>query len=888
MAESTVTFLLHKLAALPVEELKLLKGVRRELEYIGDELERMTAFLRVADAMEVCDQEIKVWVKQVRDVVYDTEDVLDESTLYLTYHHHWPGLYGFLLECFHSVKHLTARHRIASKIKVIKSRVSNISEGHQRYRFKCNAMKEGSTSASSSCHERRGDALLLEEAELVGIDKHKRQLMEFLFENENGLKVISVVGMGGMGKTTLAKKVYDDTSVKRQFQSHVWSTVSQSFMIEELLKDIIEQLFREIKKPVPEAVNNMDSNHLKMEIKEFLQQKSYVIVLDDVWSTEAWEAIKCAFPDSNNHGGRIMLTTRNADIASTSHGNLYPLKPLSEEDSWTLFCRKTFHKANSCPQHLEELCRGILKRCEGLPLAIVAIGGLLSTKDKRRIGEWEIIHRSLGTELEGNDKLDSMKKILLLSYNELPYYLKACFMYFSFFPEDHMIKRMKLIRLWTGDGLVEQKGGQTPEEVAEGYLNQLVNRSLIQIAKTTRNRRISACRIHDLLREISLLKSRELNFAAVADGNNTRVPDSLDESPVAAVFNGGLRLLKVLDLEGASLEIFPKSVLQLLLLRYLSLRGTEVRKIPKSIGRLKYLETLDLKHSHVSELPVEILKLQQLRHLLVYRYQKGSSSPFHATYGFKGFSGIGGLQSLQKLCFVEANQGSNILSELGRLTQLRKLGLTKLRREDGMELCSSIQKLSNLRSLDVNSIDEDEIINIQCLSSPPRYLERLWLQGRLETLPPWIPSLHSLVKLRLRWSQLGDDPLESLQALPSLVELQLRQAYDGDALHFKAGGFQGLRALYLHDLKRLTRVTVEEGAMPCLEELWIICCELLEAVPSGIQFLTKLKSLGFADMDNELIRKLKCKEGNDYSKIMSIPEVIYTYWFQNSWNQICL
>ncbi|KAA8525581.1 hypothetical protein F0562_007436 [Nyssa sinensis] len=222
---------------------------------------------------------------------------------------------------------------------------------------------------------------------------------------------------------------------------------------------------------------------------------------------------------------------------------------------------------------------------------------------------------------------------------------------------------------------------------------------------------------------------------------------------------------------------------------------------------------------------------------------------------------MGCLTSLQKLCFVEAIQGSDILRKLGRLTQLRRLGITKLRREDGMELCSSIQKLGDLRSLDIISINDDEIIDIQCMSAPPRYLRRLWLQGCLETLPPWILSLHSLVKLRLRWSQLGYDPLESLQALPNLSELQLRQAYSGDELHFNAGGFKGLR---------------------------IIGCELLEAMPSGIEFLTKLKSLAFADMDNELIRKLQRKQGNDYSKIMNIPEVYYTYSECGRWKQICL
>ncbi|KAA8525582.1 hypothetical protein F0562_007437 [Nyssa sinensis] len=361
--------------------------------------------------------------------------------------------------------------RIASKMKDIKSRVSNISEGHQRYRYKFNVMEEGSSSTitSSTWHERRGDALLLEEAELVGIDKHKTKLIGFLVDNEHSLKVISVVGMGGIGKTTIEKKVYDDANVRKHFQTHVWITVSQSFIIEELLKNIVEQLFGGIKQRVHKRINSMDNNGLKMEINKFLHQTRYLIVLDDVWNALAWEALKCAFPN-NNCGSRIMLTTRIVDTASTSctnfHGNEYHMDPLSWKESWTLFCRKTF-RADSCPPHLKELCRGILKRCEGLPLAIVAISGLLSTKDTRRVDEWEIIHRSLGAELEASDKLGSMKKILSLSYKDLPYYLKACFLYFSIFPEDDQIKCKRLIRLWIAEGFVEGKAGQTPEEVAE-------------------------------------------------------------------------------------------------------------------------------------------------------------------------------------------------------------------------------------------------------------------------------------------------------------------------------------------------------------------------------------------------------------------------------------
>ncbi|KAA8519217.1 hypothetical protein F0562_013473 [Nyssa sinensis] len=251
MAESAVTFLLKQLTPFLYEEVKLLGGIREEFENIRDELERMRAFLRVADAMEDRDPELQVWVKQVRDVAYDTEDVLDEFMLRLA-HHPADGFYGCLRKICFSIKNLKARRRIASEIRRIQSRVPKISEGHQRYRYPFNISDQGSTSttiANNPCYDhRRRDALLLEEAEVVGIDRRKKQLIEWLVEDDPRFKVISVVGMGGLGKTTL---------------------------IEELLKNLVRQRFDEIQQPLPQRVEAMDITELTIQIKEFLQQSSF-------------------------------------------------------------------------------------------------------------------------------------------------------------------------------------------------------------------------------------------------------------------------------------------------------------------------------------------------------------------------------------------------------------------------------------------------------------------------------------------------------------------------------------------------------------------------------------------------------------------------------------
>ncbi|KAI7988114.1 Disease resistance protein RPM1 [Camellia lanceoleosa] len=925
MAETAVFHLLAKLAPFLQGEVNLLSGVREAMEDIRDEFERMSAFLRVADAKEESDPQLKVWVKQVRDAAYDTEDVLDKFKLHLA-HHHGDGFGGFLRKVFYLAKTLKARHQIAFEIQRIKSRVINISEGHKRYHDKYGILEQGSRSnvVNNSWYDYRGDALLLEEAKLVGIEMPKRQLMEWLVQGGSGLKAISVVGMGGLGKTTLVKKVYDAAAVKKHFNSHAWLTVSESFGVEDLLKDMIQQLFREIMQPVPVGVETMSINRLKCLANDFLQQRRYVVVFDDVWNVNAWEAIKYVLPN-NNCGSRVILTTRFTHIASTcceeTNGHVYDLMPLSQEESWTLFCNKTF-RGNLCPPNLKQISLRILKRCEGLPLAIVVISGVLATKDRSRIDEWEMLYRSLGAELEGNDKLKSMKKALSLSYNDLPHYLKICFLYLSIFPEDQKMWSERIIRLWTAEGFVNAIEGKTIEEVAKGYLDELFNRSLIQVAKRYRDGRPSHFCIHDLMREIIVSKAREQNIVTTICRQGSRRPEKvrrllirstsdnveyserssqlrslfvwgpMDSLPIASLrelFSRSSRLLNVLDFECTPLDTIPNEVFKLIHLRYLGLRNTKVKMVPKLIGKLEKLETLDLIGTYVTELPDEILHLQKLRNLLSY-YLKSRITYFEFgdIRGIKAPSQIGSLQSLQVLVMIEVDQrsegGVSIVKELGRLTQLRELSIRNLRREDGVTLCSSIEKLSNLRRLDIISTKEDEILDLQSLSLVPQFLNRLNLTGRLEKFPHMIPSLHGLVALYLRWSKLRDDPLQSLQELPNLAQLLLEQAYEGEGLCFTAGGFQRLKYLHLHKLKGLRWVRVEEGAMPHLQDLTIRNSELMEEVPSGIEHLTNLQTFELCEMSDKLISKLDREvQDEDYRNTAHIPQVRIWYREHDQW-----
>ncbi|XP_027150743.1 disease resistance protein RPM1-like [Coffea eugenioides] len=922
MAESVVGFLIKQLSTLLSQEITLLGGLKSDVQFINDELGSMKAFLREAEAKEDNnDSQLQEWLKQVREVAYDTEDVLDDFTFRFA-RGYMDGFCGKVGKIYNSMKNLKARHQISLEIKDIKARVGEISARHQRYQSLYGTQERGFISSRqvNADFDIRAQSLFIEEAQLVGIDKPKAELISKILDDHSQLKVVSVVGMGGLGKTTLVKKVYDDAAVKKQFQSHAWITVSQNFQFSVIIKNLIQQLYNEIRQPVPPQVESMDVLTLSEFVKDFLQERRYIIVLDDVWSIDAWEAIKCVLPDCNITS-RVVLTTRIADVASASClGSLdfiYKMKPLTDKESWTLFCNRTF-QSNDCPPNLEEVAKKLLKKCEGLPLAIVAIGGVLALKDMEKTDEWEMILHGFGGEADGSGKLDRIKRVLLLSYNDLPYYLKSCLLYLSIYPEDYPIDVDDILLKWIALGFVEEKERITSTDIAMRYMKELINRSLIQVKSSFADGRLETCGLHDFLREIIVSKSKEQDFTTVATRYYTRWPTKVRhlaihnfidnpqefsglkclrsvaifgyEDPFTTTFlseflSGDPKLLKVLDLHGAELDNIPKQVFKLFHLRYLNLSGTGVKIIPKSIGKLQNLEVIDLIGTNVTELPADILNLRKLRCLCLGGV--GDYSNEYAVWGCKSPDGIGKLVCLEDLFGIEADS-DKIVREIGKLTQLRQLAITKLRREDGKELLSSLLRLTNLQKLVISCIKEDEILDLQHSVSPKLgFLTSLLLKGRLERVPQWVTSLQSLRILQLDNSRLREDEnvTGSLGHLPNLVSLTLYRAYEGETLCFEVGGFQKLQHLELVQLTRLKWVRVEEESMATLRNLQLMGCKQMQELPSGIQNLTGLQFLGFFDMSDELMQKVQNldQQSEDYQTISHIPQVFTGHWIDGHW-----
>lgn len=923
MAESVVCFVIDKLISfLVTTEANIPRDVSQEIGCIRDELESIRSFLRDADAEAAREGEvmntkesITTWIKQVREAAYHIEDVIDEYLLQITRNHQERGIVGLVQKMTRLVQKMKQKHEMASKIEGMKILVSDVKARSERYGF-------NPTEYSCQWHDPRVASLFIEEAEVVGVESARDELIRWLVQGAGASSsskraVISVVGMGGLGKTTLAKKVYDNQVVMQHFDCFAWITVPQFYKMEDVLRMMIKQFYKASKEYTPEGVDTMDQESLIRKSREYLQQKRYVVVFDDVWNVDFWGVIEHALPD-NDKGGRIMITTRIKDVADfckkSCFVHVHYLQPLPPNKAWTLFCRKAFQfdqLEGKCPTELEGLSLNIVKKCEGLPLAIVSIGGLLSTKAKV-VSEWRKLYNSLSSELESNPHLSSLTRILSLSYHHLPYYLKSCVLYFGIFPEDYSISCERLVRLWIAEGFVRVTKGKTLEEVAEGYLTELINRSLVQVSKVHIGGKARRCRVHDLLREFLLKKAMDSSFCHVLSQNESTFKPttrrlsidssrsdalgsiSIEHSHIRSVFtfnqdecprytflntmSGNFKLLKVLDFADAPIQHLPKYVGSLYYLRYLSLRNTKVKLLPKSIGKLQNLETLDLKQSLVCEIPAKVNKLLKLRHILACYCDYNRDFSMSYERGVKINDGVGCLSALQKLYYVDANHGGiSLIQALGKLRQLRKLGLKNLKCEDGQALCASIENMNHLESLEVCAMSEDEFLDVQSLSNPPEFIQFLYLKGCLEQLPSWISKLQHLVKLRIFWSRLRDDPLKALQNLPNLLELGLSyKAYDGVQLHFAEGGFQKLKILKLRDLKVLNSLIIDNGVMPLLQELQLGPSPQLKEVPSGIHHLRNLRTLIFVDMPEPFRHGV---DGQHYWVVEHVTDVLFSYKF---------
>ncbi|KAG6625226.1 hypothetical protein CIPAW_16G081900 [Carya illinoinensis] len=693
-----------------------------------------------------------------------------------------------------------ARHEINRQISKVKTKIQHINYSRGTYGIE-NLGRGGEVTglAVGRLREKRRSSAHACEDDTVGLVEDMNKLEARVIHGEPRRSVISIIGMAGL---------------------------------EYRVKEILQYLGKTILGLGKADFDTMSSEDLKEFLSKFLEERRYIIVLDDIWKTEVWDDLKAAFPDAEN-GSRIVLTTRFKDIALHADPRSPPqeLCLLSDEDSWKLLSKKVCLEWNSTttlPPWSEGLGRQIVKKCGGLPLAIVVLGGLLSRKEAS-YSEWLKVLQSVHWHLTQDPTLCA--DILALSYHDLPYYLKPCFLYLGLFPEDFEISARKLILLWVAEGFVQPRGQEPLEDVAEDYLEELIGRSMIQVAARKSNGRIKACIIHDLLREFAISKATEDRFLEVIHQD-----------------------VKVKSFTRARLD---SAIGKLVHLRYLGLRGTWLKTLPSSVCYLVKLQTLDLRSTLVSPIPAVVTKLQQLRHLFFNELREMVPSPPPSR------TFLANLQTLHGLCINGTESVENVLNKLTNLRELELYGELELH-EKALGMC--IFNLKGLHCLKLNASGLRPSLAIPMLDfSSHTHLHKLHLVGLLnktQTFPP------NLTELSLQNSFLSEDPMEKLEKLPNLRVLKLKQSsYVGKEMICSSGGFPQLQVLKLSFLFYVETWRIAEKAMSNLRELEIVQCKRLKIVPRGLWPVTSLCILRLGYMPLDIEMKIQERQGENWYRI---------------------
>ncbi|XP_031261810.1 disease resistance protein RGA2-like [Pistacia vera] len=828
MAEALVSTVLEQLASIGCQQaeegMRLIAGAKQEVEKLQSNFVAIQDVLIDAENRQVKENAVRFWLAKLKDVSYDIDDVLDEWYTKLQIlrikkdedaSKPLKKVRSFILHCL-GCRPLILRHDIAVQIKDLDRKLDIISTEKERFHFR-------SITESSKELERPMTTSVIDLTEIFGRDNDKNTIIDFLLTQSShtqDLHIISIVGMGGIGKTTLAQLVFNDDQVNTYFEEKIWVCVSEHFDELRVAKAILESLNNDAP-----SLNELET--VVRNIRQHIDGRKFLLVLDDIWTENPkhWDqlkhSLKCGSLES-----RILVTTRKESTANAiGTTKIIPLGTLSEEKCWSLFSKIAFsRKSNEESNELVEIGREIVKKCKGLPLAVKTLASLLCFK--RKFVEWKNILESEIWELEEVEQ--EVFRPLLLSYYDLSPTLKKCFSYCAIFPKDYEIEKEKLIRLWMAQGYVKSKPNKDMELIGEEYFETLAMRSFFQDFKQYDNDiDIFSCKMHDIvhdfakfltqnecytievddMREIKLESSyhkvrhsmimihgkassfrwlyggieREVSFPSSIYTGNTFLRslvvdvNSIDYHKIfLSKLVDQMTCLRSLCLKGCSINEIQVEIKKLIHLRCLNLsENRRLNEFPETLCGLYNLQTLLIGYYNIEKLPQGIGKLINLRHF--------SSWWTNTIYMPRSLERLTSLRTLEYFVISEGSYGSKACSVecLKAFNHLRKLGIKgfgNLREVDevrGIELNNK----KNLRDLYVgfegrmNDEQNQELLE-ELQPHPNLEILRLRNYSGNTIFPNWMMSFTNFKKLFL-WNCINCKHLPPLGKLSSLEILQI-------------------------------------------------------------------------------------------------------------------
>ncbi|XP_055961749.1 putative disease resistance protein RGA4 [Mercurialis annua] len=789
------TEILYKLGSSLFQEIGSFYGVKQDLHKLENTLSTIKAALLDAEERQERSHLVQDWIRKLKDAVFDADDLLDSAATRVSQ----SPVSDLLL----SPNLVAFRFKMGRKIKEIRRRLDGIADDMAKFNFRDRDLQFGNREREQTQTQTHSFVL---NSEVIGRNESKEEIVGLLVQENCSNSIISVVGIGGLGKTTLAQFVYNDETVVSFFEKRIWVCVTQDFDVEMVVRKILASI-------TMSELGSWDMDQLQLRLRENLNDKLYLIVLDDMWNEnlEKWMRLKNLLVGGAN-GSKILVTTRSRKVASVMGAEFtFLLKGLTEEESWILFKKIAFRgREGNVDENLEGIGKRLLDRCKGVPLAIRTLGSVMQFK--REESDWLAIENSEIWKLsqESSDILPALK----MSYDQLPINLRQCFAYCSIFPKGCIICKDQLIQLWMAQGYItSSSGNHNLEEIGDQYFNDFLLRSFFQEAEKDVFDNIISCKMHDLIHDLaqtvagtdcSLLgidaetfskRLRHLSFGRslyytwevprhlqqVKGLRTFLLPVNdrcINESNQAAIISN-FRRLRVLDMHCLGIENLPCSIGKLQHLRYLDISVNNlIETLPDSVCNLHYLQTLLLSRcERLVELPRAIRKLINLRHLVIIKCPRLHHMP----------PGLGELTFLRTLSRFIVPRDEIAGPSRAQINELNGLNLLR----NGIWLknleCAVVSesKEANLKgkiylqflglhwnpSKTDNSTDESVLENLQ----PHPNLKHLWLEGYAGVkISSWLASLRNIVRITIR-----DCPnckyLPALEHLPFLKFLQLHK-----------------------------------------------------------------------------------------------------------------